>query len=306
MQSKDMVINMIEYSLIDGHVVKNDRNTVVKIISREEFSAIENTPEVITEWIAHEETHAPYCKSELEGGYLFGIISTPRRDNIVGLERSFYYIYDKKTVLLIPINSRPENCMDHLLNQTHRFISVDDVFLTYLDSLTLEDASYLNTIEKQIEILEEKILRHEEKGVNEQLLGFRKKLITIHNYYEQLITMTDRIEYEEYFNRDEKQLRTFTDRISRLDDKATSLREYCAQVRETFHSQTDLKMNRTMQTLTVITVLCMPITVISTWYGMNFTGMTELESPYGYLISIIATLILTVSAVIYCKRKKIL
>ena len=297
---------MIEYSLTEGHIIKNNEESVVKIISREEFAELQNIPEVISEWIRHEETHAPYCKSEIEGEYLFGIISTPRRDNIVGLERSFYYVYDRKVVLLVPMNSHPENCMNHLISQTHLFTSIDDVFLTFLDSLTLEDSPYLNTVEKQIELLEEKILHQEEKGVNEQLLSFRKKLITIHNYYEQLITMTDRMEYEEYFNRNEGQLRAFTDRITRLDHKATSLREYCAQVRETFHSQTDLKMNRTMQTLTVITVLFMPVTVVSAWYGMNFIDMPELSTPFGYIITIIATVLLTVSAILYCKHKKIL
>ena len=61
---------MIEYSLIDGHVIKNNEATVVKIISREEFAELQNIPEVISEWIRHEETHAPYCKSEIEGEYL--------------------------------------------------------------------------------------------------------------------------------------------------------------------------------------------------------------------------------------------
>ena len=38
-----------------------------------------------------------------------------------------------------------------------------------------------------------------------------------------------------------------------------------------------------MQFLTVVTTIFMPLTLITGWYGMNFSNMQELKMPYGYV-----------------------
>src|SRR5438876_11193285 len=56
--------------------------------------------------------------------------------------------------------------------------------------------------------------------------------------------------------------------------------------------------------LSLITVITMPLTMIGTWYGMNFKSMPEFEMRYGYELAASATLLSTVATYWYFKKKK--
>lgn len=62
------------------------------------------------------------------------------------------------------------------------------------------------------------------------------------------------------------------------------------------------KMNRTMQILTIITVISLPATIITGIFGMNFDIMPLLHNYYGFTISMIL-LLLIISIEIYIFRK---
>lgn len=71
-------------------------------------------------------------------------------------------------------------------------------------------------------------------------------------------------------------------------------REYALQIREMEQSQIDARQNRTMRILTVVTTIFFPLSLITGWYGMNFSHMPELSAPhaYGILIVICAVIVL--------------
>jgi magnesium transporter len=56
-----------------------------------------------------------------------------------------------------------------------------------------------------------------------------------------------------------------------------------------------------MTILTVVTTIFMPLTLITGWYGMNFTHMPELDSPYGYPLVIASALVIAISSLLYFK-----
>lgn len=293
------------YSLTDGKLTKSSSGNIT-IISQEDFSNEPIPCLAASEWIDHDKPRQAGCKVEFEEEYLFGVISSPRINIKSHMERSFYFIFDKKNIIIVDLDGSGEKIMDGLTNQRHLFHSLSDVFLSFFERYIMTETSNLYEFEEKLEALESKVLEsHKEKHAKD-IFTYRKNIISIHNFCEQLITIAERFEYEEYFPNESSQLRGISDRLQRLDNKLESLRDYSSQIRESFQSQTDIKMNKTMQTLTVITVLFMPITVISAWYGMNFAHMPELSSPYSYIITIVLTLLLTVASILYCKRKKIL
>ena len=98
--------------------------------------------------------------------------------------------------------------------------------------------------------------------------------------------------------------RLFSNRVSRLSDMVTSLLDYTLQIRDTNKSRLDVKQNRIMTVLTVVTTIFMPPTLIVGWYGMNFRYMPELEWEYGYPAVIILSLAISTGCVIYFKHKK--
>ena len=63
-------------------------------------------------------------------------------------------------------------------------------------------------------------------------------------------------------------------------------------------------MNQQMRVLTVITIIFMPLTVITGIYGMNFDNMPELHWPYGYFIVLGLMLCIIVGLLIFFSRRK--
>lgn len=70
-----------------------------------------------------------------------------------------------------------------------------------------------------------------------------------------------------------------------------------------FSSQTQ-RMNQIMKTLTIFSVIFMPLTFIVGVYGMNFENMPELRNPNGYFRVWIAMIAIAIGMVIYFRRKR--
>ena len=59
-----------------------------------------------------------------------------------------------------------------------------------------------------------------------------------------------------------------------------------------------------MKVLTVLTAIFSPLTLITGWYGMNFSVMPETTWKYGYLFVMLICVIVVAAEIIYFKKKK--
>ncbi|MNN71292.1 Magnesium transport protein CorA [compost metagenome] len=80
-------------------------------------------------------------------------------------------------------------------------------------------------------------------------------------------------------------------------------REMTADLRDSYISLNSNRMNSIMKTLTVITTIFMPLSLIAGIYGMNFNNMPELGWHYGYFIVLVLMAVLSVWMVLYFKRQ---
>lgn len=64
------------------------------------------------------------------------------------------------------------------------------------------------------------------------------------------------------------------------------------------------KSNDIMKTLTIFSIFFMPLTFISSIYGMNFKYMPELEKEWGYPVILITMFLITLIIYYWLKRKK--
>lgn len=72
-----------------------------------------------------------------------------------------------------------------------------------------------------------------------------------------------------------------------------------------FHfSSQNQRMNQIMKTLTIFSVIFMPLTFIVGVYGMNFHNMPELRFKYGYYIVLFIMAVIFIGMIYYFKRKK--
>ena len=96
----------------------------------------------------------------------------------------------------------------------------------------------------------------------------------------------------------------FLNRMARLHDNSTSLRDYTMQLRDLYKAHIDIKQNRIMTVLTVVTTIFMPLTLIVGWYGMNFRFMPELQWKWGYPVVITISVLIVSGSLWFFKKKK--
>ena len=63
------------------------------------------------------------------------------------------------------------------------------------------------------------------------------------------------------------------------------------------------RLNSIMKVLTIIATIFMPLTFITSLYGMNFKHMPELQWEYGYFMVLGAIVVIAVSMLEYFRRK---
>ena len=64
------------------------------------------------------------------------------------------------------------------------------------------------------------------------------------------------------------------------------------------------KMNEIMKVLTIISTIFIPITFVTSLYGMNFKYMPELDWHYGYPSALVVMGLISCSMLLFFRRKK--
>jgi magnesium transporter len=76
--------------------------------------------------------------------------------------------------------------------------------------------------------------------------------------------------------------RDVNDHFGRVADRAESYRDVILNTLDAYLGLQSNRMNRTIQTLTLMSTVMLPLNLIAGIYGMNFRHMPELFWPYGY------------------------
>lgn len=98
--------------------------------------------------------------------------------------------------------------------------------------------------------------------------------------------------------------RNVYDNMVRFNDIVGMSRDIIAGAMEAYVSIVSNRLNEVMKTLTIITTIMMPLTLIASIYGMNFKHMPALEDELGYPAILLVMAIITVFMLIYFKRRK--
>ncbi len=170
------------------------------------------------------------------------------------------------------------------------------------------DMAYLEKLEARINEGEAFILEGKAKDdAPRRISAWRRELLHLKRYYEQLDAI-----FDEMCDNDNgliqpdilARLEVLGRRTDRYLQKVCALQELAAQLREAYQSQLAIQQNDLMRVFTIVTVLFLPLTLITGWFGMNFVNMPELQSEWGYPIIIAASVLLVVGLLWFFKHKK--
>ncbi|MCD5322456.1 MULTISPECIES: magnesium/cobalt transporter CorA [Pontibacillus] len=93
------------------------------------------------------------------------------------------------------------------------------------------------------------------------------------------------------------------DHLLKVSELIESNREMTQDIRDSYMSLNSHETNRTMQILTVISTIFMPLTFIVGVYGMNFAYMPELDEKYAYFVVLAIMFVIAIIMFLWFKRK---
>ncbi len=247
-------------------------------------------------------------KAEVNYDSLTGTFQLPDRKCLTERDDRFAFALDEKGIVFIDDSGRA-SLMIEAIRRTKRWRepSLERFLYDFLEQIVEPDLPIMERYEAELDRIEDEILasegQHDLIHVNEIRSDIRELLV----HYEQIIDMTQELLENENGFFQEKNLRymhLFMNRMARRHDSAVSLRDHTMQVRDLYNAQLEVRQNRTMTLLTVITTIFMPLTLIAGWYGMNFRYMPELEWRLGYPVVIAVSLVIVVASLVFFKKKR--
>lgn len=222
--------------------------------------------------------------------------------------RGFSFALDEKGIVLVDDTGYVVTLVERIrTTKKWRLPGLERFLYDLLECTIASDLGMLEETEHRLNAVEESITTDETEVMPPQLNEIRGDLLDLRIHYEQLIDLSQELEENENgFFREEtlRYFHMFTERVIRLQTLVSGQREYVTQLRDLFQSGIDIRQNRIMTLLTVITSIFLPLTLIAGWYGMNFRYMPELGWVWGYPAVIIVSILIVIGSLIWFKKKK--
>ena len=221
----------------------------------------------------------------------------------------FSFALDEKGIIFIDDTGAAEAIVESIRSTRRwRTPSLERFLYDFLEQIVKDDLALMTRLELEMDTMEQAVLEdHEDALPIGRLNEIRMEIRDLQNHYEQLLDLAEELEENEngFFQQENlRYFRQFLSRVERLRDMATALRDYTIQIHDLYATQVDVRQNRIMTILTVITSIFLPLTLIAGWYGMNFRYMPELNWPWSYPIVFVVCIVIVVACLIFFKKKK--
>ena len=249
-----------------------------------------------------------HCKADIFERSVHGSLSVPSEERG---ELSGWFYMDDQRLLFITENDSIKDILNTVFS--HRAVEMTttgQALFAFLDALVRDEGDYIDDFEEALNDKESQMLEDVNaipEGFEHYMQKTRKSLLRVNRYYEQMADMAELLAESPEGVIDQKARRLYrflSGRMDRLSKDALNLRAYSSQIYDMYQSRINIRQNKVMQFLTVITTIFMPLTLITGWYGMNFKNMPEIDWQYGYISVIGFSLLLIVVEYIIFKKKK--
>ena len=183
---------------------------------------------------------------------------------------------------------------------------LDFVLYSILDILVTNYMPVLNSIEDDLDAIEELIFKTTKKDILRDLLGLKRTLLRLKKTIfpqREVINHLARNEYDFVQQRTQAYFRDVYDMLYRMAEMTESFRDVGSTLVESHFAMISNRMNEIMKVLTVFATIFGPLTVLTGIYGMNFDHMPELRWQYGYYYVLGAMGVVVISLLSYFRWK---
>lgn len=184
---------------------------------------------------------------------------------------------------------------------------IDILLYNLLDDITDKYFPFLDRISNTIDSLEDKMFSEPTREdlrdlfvIKHQMLIIRKIIAPEREIINALVRYNTHIikpKHIIYFQ-------DIYDHLIRLTDLVDTSRDLTTGAMDIYLTSISNKLNDIMKRLTIIASIFMPLTLISSIYGMNFKFMPEINLRYSYFVVLLVMAIIAIWMTLYFKKKK--
>ena len=183
-------------------------------------------------------------------------------------------------------------------------------FLAYclLDRIVDDYFIVLEEYNNRVEVIDKSLFKNENSDILSKIhrlkrdaVRLRRTLLPLRDVFYQLAVRGD---FAIFKGESTVYLRDVYDHNMQLIESLDASRDMVLSMMDIYLSFQSNRMNQQMRVLTVITIIFMPLTVITGIYGMNFDNMPELHWHYGYFMVLGVMLCIIIGLLIFFSRRK--
>ena len=201
-----------------------------------------------------------------------------------------------------PIRDRIRNSKGRI-----RKMGADHLAYTLLDSIIDNYFIILEKLGEKIEFLEEEVITRPTPETLQTVHHLKREMIFLRKGVwplREVISGLERGESSLIKESTRIYLRDVYDHTIQTIDTIETYRDMVSGMLDIYLSSISNRLNAVMKVLTIIATIFMPLTFIAGIYGMNFKYMPELEWRWGYPVVWFVVVLISVSMLIYFKRKR--
>lgn len=188
----------------------------------------------------------------------------------------------------------------------------DHLLFRFLDRSVDQSLEAIEDLDERIDRVQDEVMERMDPHNLQQIFRIKRSAIQLQRTFSPQRDVLNRLARDPFrVVKEEHRIyfRDVYDHVVRIHDISESLRDLIAGTLDTYLSVMSNRTNEIMKALTMVTVMCMPMSFITGFFGMNFFGQNlELEASlpkWGlFLGSMVVMSLSPVAMVSYARRRR--
>lgn len=291
---------------IDAARAKSCANPVVEVVSPQQFDELDLLSAISNDFL-HSLVQAESNFADVYVDHMIGSFAVPDKKDLLGDLDAFAFYKNRDYLIFADSTGVAEATLKAIAdigvigaNTTAHCLYV------FMKQLLIDEIAYMAQMEDEMESLEEDMLEHHRNVDTITIMQYRRQSMKLSAYYEQIGTMAAILSDNENKQMTTEEAHSFeniSNFADRLASRGETLESYSLQLHELHETRISLTQNSIMQTLTVVTVIIAPLTLLTGWFGMN-VPLPGLNLPYMWIILLGIALTITLVLVLHFHRRK--
>jgi len=232
------------------------------------------------------------------------------REEYLLLERSqlFLYINDG---FLVTQHLKPSPSVSQVIQRISEQGFFDSTHMSQvcyelMRQIVIDYLAVMLALEERLSEIEDEIFEVSTDDLLAELIAYSSKLQKAKrsfSYHEEILQQLLGDDSHQHIKMDYEQLSYLYNQFERLSNRASLYQGLVDSLINGYISVSAHKTNRVMMTLTLVTAIFLPLTLVAGIYGMNFDNMPELKWHFGYFAVLLLMGVIMLSGLLIAKIK---